>query len=259
MAENTQTPKSKRDTFRESHTKRHPELNWDDEEAVYGSINDDYGNFDNQINELTESNNRYKKDQDDFIAAISSGENNGEYIDGMMNGREPLDTAIGIHGYDGLIEYLSDPETREAYIEADKRHQEKLDKQKKFEEEKAKNAEETDAAIGAAIEAGEFTMEEYNEAVNGLFDIADGITLNVCKPEWIKMWLAAKNHDADVDAARAKGELDGRNAGIEENIRKTKNTNNDGKKAMPIGVGGKPVSQKPNANDGKLAGMLFSK
>lgn len=256
MAENAQTAKSKRDTFRESHAKRHPELNMDDEEAMYGSIAEDYGNYDNQIAELTESNNKYKKDQDDFIAAMASGEDNGAYIDGMMNGRDMWDTAIGIHGYDGLLEYLNNPETREKYKNAEERHKKQIEDNKAFKKEREANAAKTDEEISAAIEAGEFTEQDYNDAIDGLLDIADGISLNVVKPEWVKMWISAKNHDNDVDAAREEGRMDGLNQGIEKNIGRRKKNESEGQPQMPVGVGGKNAKENTR-NGGSLSSLLF--
>ena len=257
MAENVQSAKSKKDTFLEAHKGRHPELNAEDEEGFYGSLSDDYANYDNRISDLENENTKYKKDQDDFIAAMSSNENNSEFVDGMMNGRDWVDTAIGIHGYDGLVEYLQSEEARQKYKEADERHKEKLENIKKIDEEASRNAEKTDADIQKAIEEGRFTQEEYNNALSQLFDISDGLELNVCKPEWIEMILAANNHDADVDKAREDGRKEGRNEGLEENIGKRKNTARN-EASMPVGMGGRAGGgEKKNGNGSKWGNLLL--
>lgn len=258
MATETQPVKSKKDSFRESYSKRHPDANFDDEESIYGGINEDYDNFDNEISTLKGENERYKRDQDDFINAMTSNKDNGAYVSGMMQGKDILETAIGIHGYDGLIEYLQSEEAREKYKEADAKHKEDLANSKKLDEEADANAEQTNKELADAIAAGRFTEEEKDKALEQLFDIADGLELNVCKPEWIEMVLAANNHDKDVDAAREEGRINGKNEGLEQNIRGRKKGAPQGQPSMPVNMGGRPAN-KEQKRGGSLASLLMGK
>lgn len=255
MAEEMQSAKSKKDTLLEAHKGRHPELNAEDEDGFYGSLNDDYANYDNRISDLETQNNKYKKDQDDFLSAMNANENNAEFVDGMMNGKDWVETAVGIHGYDGLIEYLQSEEAREKYKAADAAHKEKIAKSKELDDEATANAEKTDAEIQQAIADGRFTQEQYDDAVSKLFDISDGLELNVCKPEWIEMVIKADNHDANVAKAREDGMVEGRNQGIEENIGKKKSAPQGA--AMPVGMGGKTGGNSSKKGDGSKWGSLF--
>lgn len=257
MEKDNQTPKTKKDTFMERYSSRHPDVNAEDEESFYGGISDDYDQYENENSTLKSENERYRKNESDLIGRISAGEDNGAYLDGMMNGKHVLETAIEIHGRDGLMEYLQDESLAEKFMEADKRHKDSIDKNNKLREESEKNAEQTDADISAAIEAGRFTQEEANEAIEGILDICDGITLNICKPEWIEMWLSAKNHDSDVDNAREEGRMDGVNEGIEKQMAKRKSaTAPAGKPSMPVGGGGR-TDKEERKRGGSLSSMLM--
>lgn len=258
MAEETQLAKSKKDTFIERHKAKHPDLDFNDEESVYGSINDDFDSFDNQMAELQSSNDKYKKDQDDFLNAMSQNKNNGQFISDMMQGKDWLDTAIGIHGYDGLIEYLSSEEAREKYKEADEKHKKSLEENEAIDKEAQKNAEETDANIQKAIEDGRFTQEQYENAVKTLFDISDGLELNVCKPEWIEMVIKADGSDDAIEKAREEGRLEGKNEGLEENIGgRKKSAAPSNAPSMPTGMGGR--TSRGNGNKGGSLAQLLMK
>lgn len=262
MAENTQpieNQKSKRDTFMEKYRERHPELQGDNEDELFGSLDADFDNFGNEINELRNSNDKYKKDQDDFLRTLASNKDNARYLEGMMNGADLLETAIGIHGYDGLLDYLQSEEAREKYKEADAKHKEELSKNEELDKECLANAEQTEKDLQQAIADGRFTEEEYQQALDELFNIADGLELNVCKPEWIEMILAAKNRDRDVEQAREEGRKAGKNEGLEQNINSKKGTRNAAKpQTMPVGLGGRSGSE-PKKGGQTLAEMLMSK
>ncbi len=237
--------KSKRETFIEKYRSHRPELPEDDEEAMYGALSEDFDEYDRQMSDLRASNDKYKKDQDDFLKAIASNPDNARYIEGMMNGEDWLSTSIAIHGYDGLIDYLSSEEAREKYKEADAKHKAQLAKSEELDKESAANAEKTDADIAAAIESGRFTREQYEEALGELFDITDGLELNVCKPEWIEMVIAAKNHDTDMEKAREEGRKSGRNEGLEANLAKRRKSSAPaGGPQMPVNMGGRTSGEK---------------
>jgi hypothetical protein len=243
----------------EKYRSRHPELKDEDEDGFYGSLEGDFDNFDNEINELRASNDKYKKDQDDFLRALASNKDNARYLEGMMNGEDQLETAIGIHGYDGLLDYLQSEEAREKYKKADEKHKEELAKNEELERECMANAEQTEKDLQKAITEGRFTKEEYQSALEELFNIADGLELNVCKPEWIEMVIAAKNRDRDVEQAREDGRKAGKNEGLEQNINSKKGARNaDKKQTMPVGLGGR-VGTEPKKGGQTLAEMLMSK
>lgn len=252
MAENTQPTVSHRDKVRARVGASRPELNMDDEEAVYGAISEDYDNYDN----IQKENEGYKKRERDFADFITSGEHNGEYWEGLANGKDLFEIAVGIHGRDNLLEYLQSEEAIKKYEEADNAYKEKIAKNKELEEASQKNLEETDAALNKAVEEGRFTEEEANNAIEGLLDLADALKMNVCKPEWIEMWLKAQSYDHDVESARSEGHADGVNEGIDKQMSSRREKRGGGGPNMPVGAGGSNAEKKQTG--GTIADKLFN-
>lgn len=226
-----------------------------DDEDMYRRLGEDFDNYDNQVAELSASNDRYKKDQEDLLKAVNANKDNGRYLEGMMNGEDFLSTAIGIHGYDGLIEYLQSEEAREKYREADEKHKAELAKSEELNKEAMANAEQTEKDIQQAIDGKRFTEEEFASALEELYGMADGLELNVCKPEWIEMVLAARNRDNDVAKAREEGRKQGVTEGLEKNLKQKKGTNKP-QSAMPVNLGGRTATEKRKTNGGRWGALL---
>lgn len=240
MAENVQSAKSKKDSFNERLLANRPELNLEDEDAYYGAINEDYDNYENNAKSLKEENERYKDNERQLVEFATANKNNGLYLDDLMSGKDIFASAIERHGYDGVLEYLQSDEAREKYQQEEENYRARLEKSKKLDEEASLNREETDKNLMSAIEAGEFTREDCEKAIDFLMDINDGLNVNHCEVEWIKMALNAMNHDADVDNAREEGRIEGVNEGVEKQMRKkSKDSAPSNLPSMPVGAGGK--------------------
>lgn len=255
MATENQANKSKRDLVRERVGKNRPDVNMDDEEAVYGAISDDYDHYDQENGRLTEENGNYKKREQQFADWITSGENNGEYFEGMMNGEDLFEVAARIHGYDALLEYLQSDEARNKYKKASEAFEAKKEENSKLEAECEKNLDETNSALSQAVDEGRFSEDDAKNAIEGLLDICDGLKVNVCKPEWIEMWLKANNYDSDIEASRKEGYTEGMNEGVDKQMRQRKSNRGAGKTNMPVGAGGANQSNKPSG--GSLAQQLM--
>lgn len=252
MAENPQSTKSHRDKVRERVGANRPDLNMDDEEAVYGAISEDYDNYDN----IQKENEGYRKREQDFADFITSGEHNGEYWEGLANGKDLFEIAVGIHGRESLLEYLQSDEAIKKYEAADNAYKEKIAKNKELEEAASKNLAETDEKINKAIADGLFTEDEATKAIEGLLDIADAVKLNICEPEWIAMWLKAQAYDNDVESARKEGREEGVNEGIDKQMRSRREKRGGNGPSMPVGAGG-ANAEKPKQG-GTIAQQLFS-
>ena len=252
MAENPQPTKSHRDRVRERVGANRPDLNMDDEEAVYGAISEDYDNYDN----VQKENEGYRKRERDFADFITSGEHNGEYWEGLANGKDLFEIAVGIHGRDNLLEYLQSEDAVKKYEEADNAYKEKLAKNRELEEASSKNLEETDTMLNQAIEEGRFTEDECKQAIEGLLDMADELKLNVCKPEYVEMWLKANAYDRDVESARKEGREDGLNEGIDKQMANRREKRGGSGPNMPVGAGSS--NKERSGKGGSIAEQLFS-
>ena len=252
MAENTQPTKSQRDKVRERVGSSRPDLNMDDEEAVYGAISEDYDNYDN----IQKENEGYRKREQDFADFITSGEHNGEYWEGLANGKDLFEIAVSIHGRDNLLEYLQSEDAIKKYEAADQAYKDKLAKNKELEEASQKNLDETNTKLNQAVDEGRFSEDEATKAIEGLLDIADAIKLNICEPEWVEMWLKAQAYDHDVESARSEGRLDGINEGIDTQMSNRRARRGGSGPSMPVGAGGS--SKDKGKAGGSIAEQLFN-
>ena len=95
-----QNVKSKRDSFRESFAQRYPDLNMDDDEAVFNQIATDYDQYDQSKKKMDDFNNMLKENP---------------HAPGLVTGLVTKKNADG--GDFNLIDYLID-ELGQDYIEA---------------------------------------------------------------------------------------------------------------------------------------------
>lgn len=216
MAE-TQTPttpsKSKKDLFGERLKKKYPDREYADDDALFGQINDDYDEYDNQLGQ-------YKERESRLTDLFSKDPRSAQFITDMAKGNDPWLAVIERLGIDGVTDLLNDPSKQEAYAEANRKYVERLAKSKELDAEFDKNFPETlklveqiqnergidDATMDAA---GELIQKIFNEALVGKYSA-----------ETINMAINAITRDADIQNARDEGVVAGKNAKIDEKLRK---------------------------------------
>lgn len=209
---NNQDVKSKRDAMRERLSSRYPDLNMDDDEAVAGRINDDYDDYDRQIGE-------YKDREQSFVDMFNSDPRSAHFISNWRNGADPVVELVRQFGTD-IKEAIDDPERLEQIAEANKEYVDRVAKNKELEDQYQTN-------LQASLEA----LDKF-QADNGLSDddvdkameflqgvISDGI-MGKFSRESMDMALKAIKHDEDVAVASEDAEVKGRNAKIDEKLRK---------------------------------------
>lgn len=243
MAE-TQTPttpaKSKRDLFGERLKKKYPDREYADDEELFGQISDDYDDYDNQLNQ-------YKERESRLTDLLSNDDRAAQFISDMAKGNDPWLAVIERLGIDGITDLMNDPSKQEAYAEANKKYVERLAKQKSLEEEYQNNMrnvtfpmlekmkKERGISDDTLDAAWEYLHHVAEAAIRGTFTEAD-----------IDMALKAVNHDADVENARTEGTVAGRNAKIDEKLRKPQTgdgtPNLAGSNNAPTRQGKKPMS-----------------
>lgn len=214
--ERTDVPvKSKRDAFSERLKQKYPDREYADDEALFGQISDDYDDYDNQISD-------YKDRESRLVDMFNKDPRSAQYMADMASGKDPWIGVIEQLGIDGVTDLLNDPEKQEEYAEANKKRAERLAKEKELEEEYKQN-------FGDSMDVLEKVKEERglsDETVDAAFDlvmrIVDDAVLGKFTEETFDMALKAINHGADIENARTEGLVAGRNAKIDEKLRKPK-------------------------------------
>ena len=213
MAEpNNQDVKSKRDMMRERVSSKYPDQNFDDDEALFGRISDDYDDYDKQLGE-------YKDREQSFVDMFNSDPRSAHFINNWRQGADPVVELTRQFG-DVFREALDDPEKQEALAEANKEYLARVAESKDLEEQYNSN-------IDASIEELEkfqadhgLTDEQGDEVMEFLKGIFTDAVKGVFKRESMEMALKAINHDEDVQIAEQDAEVRGRNTKINETLRK---------------------------------------
>ncbi len=217
MADN-QTPtapaKSKRDLFGERLKKKYPDRKYADDEALFGQINDDYDDYDRQLGEYQDRESR-------LVDLFERDPRNAQFLTDMAKGNDPWLAVIERLGIDGITDLMNDPSKQEAYAEANKKYVERLAKGKSLEEEYEKNMKEVTLPMLERIKQERGIGDDMIDAAwDYLHHVADAAIRGTFTEADIDMALKAVNHDADVENARTEGTVAGRNAKIDEKLRK---------------------------------------
>ncbi len=215
MAEN-KTPepaRSRREQFGERLKKKYPDREFADDEALFGQIDDDYADYDNRIGQYAE---REKSLTDLF----SRNPRSAQFLTDMAKGADPWLAVIERLGIDGITDLINDPEKQAEYAEANKKYVERLAKEKTLEEEYRKNIAGSMELLEKIQQERQLGDETIDAAMDLILRIADEAIVGKFTAETVDMALKAVNHDSDMSNARAEGEVAGRNAKIDEKLRK---------------------------------------
>ena len=205
--------KSRREAFGERLKQKYPEKTFDDDETLFGQIDDDYTAYDDELG-------KYKDRESRFTELLSKDPRAARFITDMADGKDPWISVVERLGIDGVTDLMNDPEKQEAYAEANKKYVERLAKEKTLEEEYRKNLSESMASLEAMQKERGLSDETLDAAMDVVFRIANDAILGKYSPETVEMALKVVQHDADVENARTEGNVAGRNAKIEERLRK---------------------------------------
>lgn len=233
--------KSKRDLTMERMKAKYPDRSYDDDEALFGQINDDYDDYDKK---LSESQGREKAFSEMFYKNPKAARLMMEWKDG----KDPVATLISIYGKEDILAAIDDPARLEVIEEANKEFAEKVAKSDEYNAQYEKNFPESAQAIDAWQQQNGIEDETIDKAFVTLSEICTNFIVGKFSPETIEMIIKAQNYDNDIEQAQMEGEVAGRNAKIEEKLRKGKQ--GDGTVALD-GKNGNPAN-KPKRDLGAL-------
>ncbi len=235
MADNKEV-KSKRDLFSDRMKGKYPDKQFDDDEALFGQINDDYDDYDKRLGE-------YQGREEAMSNLFTSDPRSAKFLTDWRNGKDPAIALVDMYGED-FVEDMKDPAKREEVAAASKAYAERVAKEKKYQEQYDKNIEETRSTVEKLQQEEGLTDDEIDAAMEFLINIMKDGILGKFSAESIMMALKAINHDDDVDDASREGEVRGRNAKIQEQLRQ--GIRGDGLPQLG-GKNSKPAKKKPES------------
>ncbi|MCM1077768.1 MAG: hypothetical protein NC411_10460 [Bacteroides sp.] len=233
--------KSKRDLTMERMKAKYPDRVYDDDEALFGQINDDYEDYDRQ---LATSREHERAFSEMFYKNPKAARLMMEWKDG----KDPVASLISIYGKEDILAAIDDPEKLQAIEDANKEFAEKLAKSDEYDEQYNKNFPESARAIDEWASQNGIDDETVNGIGTMLAEICGNFIVGKFTPRIFEMLLKAKNYESDIEKAQTEGEVVGRNAKIKETLRSRKN--GDGTVALD-GKNGK-VNSSPKRDLGAL-------
>lgn len=208
-------PKSKREQILERLKKKYPETDLEDDDSVFGKIDEDYAEHENQLNQ-------YKEREGRITDLFSKDPRSAQFIVDMAKGNDPWIAIIERLGIDGITDIMNDPTKQEEYAKANEAYVQRLAKEKTLEEEYQKNFAESMDLLERIQQERKLGDDTIDAAMELVIRIANEAIVGKFTEETIGMALNAITHDADVENANSEGVIAGRNAQIEEKLRKPK-------------------------------------
>ena len=224
IQEEVATPKSGRDSFRERFGKRFPDVNVEDEEAYYNTLN---GEFDRiEKSDLA---------QKELGEVLGKDPRSAGFLMVLKNGGNPMEYLIEQYGED-FRDALADEEKAKEFAEAFAKNVDKRAESEKLRAQAEANMQTMLEALDAAQADGSFADEEAAKAFEYLYadgGLLDRILVNdIKKEDWLMLMKAAKydemvkENETKVAEAREEGEIVGRNANIDIQKRKKNQVQN---------------------------------
>lgn len=209
------TTLSNRDRTLERMRGRYPDKAFDDDEALYGQINDDYDNYDKSLSQ-------YKENEQALSDMFAKDPKSAQFLTNWRKGGNPVTELIRTYGKDDILDAINDPERLEEIAKANQEFVDRVAKEQELEGQYQQNLEASLSELDRIQEENGLSDDDVNAAMSWLIGIVGDAVLGKFSPETIEMAIKAVNHDADVTAAAHEGEMMGRNAKIEERLRKNK-------------------------------------
>ena len=211
MAEETNI-KTKRDLALERLKSRYPDREYADDEALFGQINDDYADYDKQLGS-------YKERESQMANMFAADPRSARFLTDWRKGGDPVILLIKQFGPE-LREALDDPAKLDALADANKEYVERVAKSKELDEQYKANIQQSLADMAAYQEEKGLSDDDIDNAFVLLKDIFNNMLVGKYTRDMLDMAFKSLNHDADVAVAAEDGEVRGRNAKIEEKMRK---------------------------------------
>lgn len=205
--------KSKRDLITERMRSRYPDAQFEDDEALFAKIGDDFDDYDNRIKGFQDRENA-------FAGMFGSDPRTANFLMDWKNGKDPLVEFARRFGKDAL----EDENKLEEIAAANQEYLERLAENEKLETQYQENiAKSLDLASAFEQEHG-LSEEQGNRVLDLIAQISKDYIVGVISKETLEMALKAINHDEDVDDAGREGEARGANKKIDEKLRKKART-----------------------------------
>ena len=210
---------------------KYPDKAFDDDEALFGQISDDYDQYDQDLS-------RYKENEDKLAAMYTSDPRSAAFLMNWRDGSDPAVELVRQFGTE-IKDAIDDPEKQEAIAKANKEFVEKVAREKELDKQYQENLAQSLQVVEQYQKENGLTDEQVDKAMEWLIGIVSDGVMGKFSTESIDLAMKGMSHDSDVAIADREGEVRGRNTRIDERLRR-----NDAGDGMPTLGGGNGSAQQ---------------
>lgn len=250
MEENkeTQTPpaeeetpkKSNRELYMERHRQDFPDDDPNDEEAMYGRMNERYAELD-----------RLRQNDSNFRKLVNEHPEYGGMVSDMMDGRNFIESFLSRNSKEDINAAYDDPEMAQKLAEGQAKYMKEQADRKQLQEEGEANVQESIKRLEAYCEANGIDEEGATKIWGACLDFGSNVLKGNFPDELFDIVHKGMNHDDDVAAAREEGELAGHNAKVQTQLAK-----GAGPQGLPPTFDGGQGAAAPEGQPQKRKGKL---
>lgn len=207
-----ETPqKSNRDLFMERHRQDFPDDDPNDEEALYGRLNERTAEYDRLRGEDEKMRN-FVHDHPQF----------GSMFLDAMDGRNFIESFLSRFSKEDVLAAFDDPEMADKLADAQAEWLKNQEDSKKLKEEGEANIQNSIKVLSAYCDKNGLDEDTATALWGKGLDYAGDMLKGIFTEEFFDLIYKGMNHDEDVNQARQEGEVAGHNAKIKTQLAKGK-------------------------------------
>lgn len=191
---------------------RYPDKKFDDDEVLYGQISDDYDDYDKKIG-------GYKEKEQALLDMFTKDPRSAAFLTNWRKGGDPVVELVRQFGTD-IKDAIDDPDRLDAIADANKEYVERVAREKKLDEEYQSNLAESLQTLEKFQQERGLSDDEIDNIMEFLVGIMKDGIMGKFSVSSMEMARKALNHDTDVADTGQEGEVRGKNARIDEKLRK---------------------------------------
>ena len=216
-----ETPENKKETTRRDAVlgrlkTRHPDREFVDDEGIFDAIDNDYS----EAEAASEKMKGYEENSAKMVDMFYHGDPRvAAFFNACKDGQNPVEFLLENFG-DDFREALDSEEGKKKFIDKYNKWLEKVAQEKELQAEAERNLDESLKTLDAIQQEKGLTDEQAAQLFDTVHQLTNDLARNIISRETYEFALKAMNYDADVEQAGVEGEIRGRNAKIEEKLRK---------------------------------------
>ncbi|MDE5868785.1 MAG: hypothetical protein K2H18_01010 [Muribaculaceae bacterium] len=230
--------KSRRDAHIERMRKKYPDKKFEDDEEIFGTISDDYDQYEQDNRTMREENDAMRGREKTLSDMFAADPRAAYFMNDWREGGDPVMGLVRRFGTE-VKDILDDPAMQDKIEAANKEYLDRVAKSKELDAEYESNMDATLETLRKYQEQEGVSDEDIDNICAAWLQIVRDGVMGKLTTETITLISNALNHDTDVADAREEGEVKGKNSRIVEKMRKQK-----------MGDGTMPLSGRNNSGGG---------